>query len=469
MTISRKIGLHIINGTSLQLGQPTVTKLVDPSLEYYRQVRAEVGVECLIVVRFTHAIQDVSVPAQNALGWWNAHSGWILSVPAAENVVYEGWNEIGDSKADQFCSFEVSRLQIMHANNRRAAVGCFSVGTPDLNVWPRYAAMLAAMNSNDVLALHEYWSDHADLENIWHVRRFTIPSVAASIGSRKIVITECGRDVVEGHGDAGWQQSCSVAGYMEDLRRLSELYDACPNVIGATVYQVGSWDSTWAPFDATPVWPTVVAEYAAEVVSPIPPTDTAPETPIVLAPPIREIDIVRITQTFDPPNHYGVDYSCYEGTPLFAAVDGIAYRGDQGSAGFGRYVRVEDGNGLYVYTAHMRDWHVGEGALVQAGDLLGYSGNTGNSTGPHLHFEVRKGSRQQACAIDPGPLIVWDEPANVEPLPNDEQGDAHTLAQKARWWTEQWKRESDAGNTARAEAIRLSLIDLLYRLENMLA
>jgi len=138
------------------------------------------------------------------------------------------------------------------------------------------------------------------------------------------------------------------------------------------------------------------------------------------------------------------------------------------------YIRIEDGAGLYVYAAHLRAWAVADGALVQAGDLIGYSGNTGNSTGPHVHYEVRRAApsaprpTSAQGAIDPEPLLYWPEDAVPEPLPNDEQGPPVVLATKARWWCEQWRREHEAGNTARADAIHLSLIDLLYRLEGLL-
>jgi hypothetical protein len=142
-------------------------------------------------------------------------------------------------------------------------------------------------------------------------------------------------------------------------------------------------------------------------------------------------------------------------------------------------VRVEDGSGLYVYAAHLRAWAVADGALVQAGDLIGYSGNTGNSTGPHLHYEVRRAApgaprpTSAQGAIDPEPLLYWPEDAEPapepEPLPNDEQGSPAMLANKARWWCEEWRRQHEAGNAQRADAIHLSLIDLLYRLEAALA
>jgi hypothetical protein len=475
MTISRKCGPYIIGGTNVVLRRPdaapTFVVLTDCSAEYYAQIRAMMGPDCLIEMRWTEPsdYQPLDNPEAQADIWWYKRSPIILNIPKGDSVVFAGYNEIGTDKADLFCRFEIRRLVRLHGAGYRAAVGSWGVGHPDTPEYAKYLSLFASLKAGDVLDFHEYASDYTDLSNLWHVGRFTIPAHAAFLGDWPIVISEYGYDEVEGHGESGWQQTVSAAGCLDMLRKGSEFYDSQPRVKGFAAFDIGSTDPKFRWFDMYGVWPSVVGEYAAEVVSEIPPTDTAPETPIVLAPPIREMDIVRITQTFDPPSHYGIDYSCYEGTPLFAAVDGIAYRGDQGSAGFGRYVRVEDGNGLYVYTAHMRDWHVAEGALVQAGDLLGYSGNTGNSTGPHLHFEVRKGSRQQVCAIDPEPLIVWDEPATVEPLPNDEQGDAHTLAQKARWWCEEWERQAAAGNAKRAEAIRVSLIDLLYRLENMLA
>jgi len=61
------------------------------------------------------------------------------------------------------------------------------------------------------------------------------------------------------------------------------------------------------------------------------------------------------------------------------------------------------------------------------------------------------------------------EPVQVEPLPNDEQGPPALLVEKARWWLEQMQREFEAGNLERAWEIRLSLIELLYRIEREMA
>jgi hypothetical protein len=120
--------------------------------------------------------------------------------------------------------------------------------------------------------------------------------------------------------------------------------------------------------------------------------------------PIDLANVVRITQAWDPPRHYGKDYSCLVGTPVRAATDGIASPREE-SGGFGRYVRIET-PGEYVYTAHLSEWRVTEGQRVTAGQVIGLSGNTGESTGPHLHFEVRAkaGSPHKNGAVDPD---VW--------------------------------------------------------------
>ena len=186
--------------------------------------------------------------------------------------------------------------------------------------------------------------------------------------------------------------------------------------------------------------------------------------------PLHPSDILKTTQRFNPPEHYGLDLSCYEGSPVYAAMDGIAYRGGQGNIGFGRYIRIE-GNGLYVYTAHLRDWLVKDGASVKAGQMIGASGNTGNSTGPHLHFEVRRGSRDQNAAIDPEPLLVpLAPPAPVEYLPTSDPMTTGAATEseryeKARWWIEEMQRCHEAGDTDRAERIRKSLIEQMYTWE----
>ncbi len=94
--------------------------------------------------------------------------------------------------------------------------------------------------------------------------------------------------------------------------------------------------------------------------------------------------------------HEGVDISVPEGTPVRAARAGrvviAAYTG-----GYGNYTCVDHGGGLSSCYAHQSSYAVSPGDSVAQGDVIGYSGNTGSSTGPHLHFEIRV----NGTAVDP--------------------------------------------------------------------
>lgn len=89
------------------------------------------------------------------------------------------------------------------------------------------------------------------------------------------------------------------------------------------------------------------------------------------------------------PAHNGVDYGTPIGTPILAAADGFVIDARLDSTGYGLYVKVDHGE-YYTLYAHLSVFSVEIGVAVLAGDQLGLSGNTGNSTGPHLHFGLRK-------------------------------------------------------------------------------
>jgi murein DD-endopeptidase MepM/ murein hydrolase activator NlpD len=87
--------------------------------------------------------------------------------------------------------------------------------------------------------------------------------------------------------------------------------------------------------------------------------------------------------------HVALDFSIVEGTPVHATLDGMVKTVGKDPDGYGKYVVVE--NGPYeVYFAHLSSIPVRVGDRISAGQLLGLSGNTGNSTGPHLHYEIRR-------------------------------------------------------------------------------
>ena len=86
--------------------------------------------------------------------------------------------------------------------------------------------------------------------------------------------------------------------------------------------------------------------------------------------------------------HNGIDLRAATGTPVYAVADGVVLEAKDNPTGYGLYVALyhDDFGSLY---AHLSQLLVKKGQQVKAGDIVGYSGNTGASTGPHLHFEIR--------------------------------------------------------------------------------
>ena len=119
-----------------------------------------------------------------------------------------------------------------------------------------------------------------------------------------------------------------------------------------------------------------------------------------------------ITQRFgekitNPAGHTGIDYALYIGTPVLAAMDGKISRVVSLVSGYGTHIIIDHGNGLQTVYAHLSRISVSFGDFVREGQIIGRSGNSGNTTGPHLHFEVRR----CGTPIDPETLFTADSAA----------------------------------------------------------
>jgi murein DD-endopeptidase MepM/ murein hydrolase activator NlpD len=88
--------------------------------------------------------------------------------------------------------------------------------------------------------------------------------------------------------------------------------------------------------------------------------------------------------------HKGIDFGAHYGQPIAAAAEGQVIQAGW-AGGYGQQVRIAHGNGLVTSYSHMSRMAVAPGTLVHAGQLIGYVGSTGLSTGPHLHFETLQG------------------------------------------------------------------------------
>ncbi|MCG5431014.1 M23 family metallopeptidase [Mycobacterium sp. MYCO198283] len=100
--------------------------------------------------------------------------------------------------------------------------------------------------------------------------------------------------------------------------------------------------------------------------------------------------------------HAGVDIANSIGTPILAASDGVVI--DVGpTAGYGAWVKLRHSDGTVTLYGHINSWNVSIGQRVMAGDQIATMGNRGNSTGPHLHFEVMLNGTDR---VDPQPWLA---------------------------------------------------------------
>lgn len=113
-------------------------------------------------------------------------------------------------------------------------------------------------------------------------------------------------------------------------------------------------------------------------------------------------------------DHKGIDFPVRIGTPLYAAADGYVevLRPSKSLKGSGNFVRLQHAHGFESSFSHLSDFTVKTGDYVQKGDLIGYSGNTGYTTGPHLHYEIKfRGNH-----IDPKPLFAYKPGSDISSL-----------------------------------------------------
>ena len=122
--------------------------------------------------------------------------------------------------------------------------------------------------------------------------------------------------------------------------------------------------------------------------------------------PIHNRDLTRIASGFgyriDPiyktqKLHEGLDFTAPQGTPIYATADGrVNHSGNRGN-GYGNYVIIDHGYGYQTLYGHMVRVKASPGKTVRRGEVIGWVGSTGKSTGPHCHYEVIKFDRH----IDP--------------------------------------------------------------------
>ena len=188
-----------------------------------------------------------------------------------------------------------------------------------------------------------------------------------------------------------------------------------PRIIGLCVYTT-DFGHPWDSFDTAPahkyltehnVWAPAPQWGGVSTTEPEPPPVTKPPIPDngkqAYAPPCGGYPISHhFNQIYNSVRHEGVDFETPIGTPIICTADGtVAYVGTD--TDYGHYVRVFHGE-FHSFYAHLSQGSVHVGQPMKRGDQIGLSGNTGNTTGPHLHYEIRLGIENDYAPWTPLPM-----------------------------------------------------------------
>ena len=122
--------------------------------------------------------------------------------------------------------------------------------------------------------------------------------------------------------------------------------------------------------------------------------------------------------TYQGKPHTGIDYGCPSGTEILASADGIVMRAGWDSTGYGNCIIILHEAKKATLYAHLSKCSVWLNQKVQQGDVIGLSGATGNTTGPHLHFEARKVWNNYTTHQDP---VTYLPLMSVEDFSHTEQ------------------------------------------------
>ena len=227
-------------------------------------------------------------------------------------------------------------------------------------------------------------------------------------------------------GESASQAAQRMKRYLEDKETLKTFHDAGAHgeaALLAFLRSAGSApgrsprDAEQAPRSAAP---------PASVSAPAPVARTYNEEPLSLPPadleaspsaPFKDgwrwpVDAGIVSSEYGPRwgrQHSGIDIAARIGEPVFACADGEVIYSGSGLSGYGNIVIVRHGDGRTSLYAHNSELRVSVGAQVRGGTLIALIGNTGRSTGPHLHFEIRQGQ----VSIDPRTLLPPSKLAGV--------------------------------------------------------
>ena len=230
-----------------------------------------------------------------------------------------------------------------------------------------------------------------------------------------IIIGECGLDQRVADGSvaperAGWQGRMSASAYSAQVSDYVQRCAADPRIAGVCLFTTDC-GHPWDSFDTLPAHGVLGAIHIESkrtfpIVEP-------PEPDASVAEVVHPCPGVPITQhwgqnadayaQFGLWGHNGTDFGTPNGTPVRSVAAGIVAWVGLDPA-YGNYVRIwHDELDCHSFYAHLSGARVAQGTVVEAGQIVGLSGATGNATGPHLHLEIRLGNLVEYATGTPMP------------------------------------------------------------------
>lgn len=419
---------------------PLTSLILDASRDDYLAIKNRVGTGRIILRSYDWSDGGFSIHKRimsdpDGTGRWMAQQ-WIQRVNEWGGVIdkdktyFTGCNEysvLPGMPIPPFVRSETVFARTLAAAGLKPCIGNEGVGHPaELNSdhmvdWSPYRDWEKTLQDTDgILGVHEYWrgeigpymnvtpADQAR-NRFWYAWRFMqcpfdVPIAVTEWGIDQKV------DAPMGTPSKGWLGTVDAQTYANQLAEYCRRAVTDKRFVGAVIFTHDYNSPEWATYDTDRALNLIVDagqnvpkinwyRPGSTPIPPIPP-DPTPEPTIRVMLPLAKSSY-QITQRFhaDPADkHEGIDLGVAEGTSVVAIADGVvAYVGDHRTeqpppvnGGYGYYIRIWHPTlMMHSFYAHLSKQDVVAGAEVKVGQHIALSGNTGNSSGPHLHFETR--------------------------------------------------------------------------------
>jgi hypothetical protein len=415
---------------------PSVIKIIDPDPNFAHDCLSYIDPNGFVWLRDHPLSEQKNDQMKDPIGTGIRHAnewadklfrGRFKDIFDPKRFIVSGINEpfVRDA-AEEKAAFEYNKAML-----DRATVLGFKVAALNLSVgWPRnmgtglppvwdpFLALEDSINKGGhFLCVHEYWYNDPD-ESWTEVNGIPFGWLAHRVNycpmQVPIIIGECGMEKMvdanrwnnEGRPNKGWMGNVSADVFAKQLWKYADKVN--PNVFSVLPFTTDWGSHDWDTQDTLGAHNQILARaHSANWPSTYPtkPTLHEDEGQVVIDPTPTQSTKMAVHRPYPPntgtfvrgfgstPTHGGIDISMVSNTPLYAMADGVvawADTDDAANGGYGNYVRVfYPSLGFDSFYAHLTRYTVKTGDTVKKGQIVGYSGSTGNSTGPHLHLEIR--------------------------------------------------------------------------------